>query len=86
MQETADQYRHRILSYLNGRDLIKMQAAAPAKLAKLLKGMPRWGSEAPGAGQMVDRGDRGAPRGCGTRWRLSHSRNPRGARMPGYRF
>jgi DinB family protein len=39
MQETADQYRHRILSYLNGRDLIKMQAAAPAKLAKLLKGV-----------------------------------------------
>jgi DinB superfamily len=39
MQETADQYRQRILSYLNGRDPIKMQAAAPAKLAKLLKGI-----------------------------------------------
>ena len=37
MQETADQYRQRILSYLNGRDPIKMQAAAPAKLARLLK-------------------------------------------------
>jgi hypothetical protein len=39
MQETADQYRQRILSYLNDRDPIKMQAAAPAKLAKLLKGI-----------------------------------------------
>jgi DinB family protein len=39
MQETADQYRQRILSYLNGSDPIKMQAAAPAKLAKLLKGI-----------------------------------------------
>lgn len=39
MQETADQYRQRILSYLNGRDPIKMQAEAPAKLAKLLKGI-----------------------------------------------
>jgi hypothetical protein len=39
MRETADQYRQRILRYLNGRDPIKMQAAAPAKLAKLLKGI-----------------------------------------------
>jgi hypothetical protein len=39
MQETADQYRQRILSYLNDRDPLKMQAAAPAKLAKLLKGI-----------------------------------------------
>jgi hypothetical protein len=39
MQETVDQYRQRILSFLNGRDPTKMQAAAPAKLAKLLKGI-----------------------------------------------
>jgi hypothetical protein len=39
MQETADQYRQRILSFLNDRDPIKMQAAAPAKLARLLKGI-----------------------------------------------
>jgi hypothetical protein len=39
MQETADQYRQRILGYVNDRDPIKMQAAAPAKLAKLLKGI-----------------------------------------------
>ena len=39
MQETADQYRQRILSYLNDRDPIKMQAAAPATLTKLLKGI-----------------------------------------------
>jgi len=39
MQETADQYRQRMFSYLNGRDPVKMQAAAPARLAKLLKGI-----------------------------------------------
>jgi len=39
MQETADQYRQRIISYLDGRDPVKSQAVAPAKLAKLLKGV-----------------------------------------------
>ena len=39
MQETAVQYRHRMFSYLKGRDPVKMQAAAPAKLAKLLQGI-----------------------------------------------
>jgi hypothetical protein len=39
MQETADQYRQRMFSYLNGRDPAKMQAAAPAILAKLLAGV-----------------------------------------------
>src|SRR6266568_1769108 len=38
MQETADQYRQRMFSHLNG-DPAKMQAAAPAKLAKLLAGI-----------------------------------------------
>ena len=37
MQETADQYRQRMFSYLNGGDPLKLQAAAPAKLARLLK-------------------------------------------------
>jgi uncharacterized damage-inducible protein DinB len=39
MQETADQYRKRMFSHVDGRDPLKMQAAAPAKLAKLLKGV-----------------------------------------------
>jgi uncharacterized damage-inducible protein DinB len=39
MTETADQYRKRMLSHLEGRDPLKLQAAAPAKLAKLLKGV-----------------------------------------------
>jgi uncharacterized damage-inducible protein DinB len=39
MQETADQYRKRMLGHLEGRDPLKLQAAAPAKLAKLLKGL-----------------------------------------------
>lgn len=39
MPESADQYRKRMLSHLEGRDPLKLQAAAPAKLAKLLKGV-----------------------------------------------
>jgi uncharacterized damage-inducible protein DinB len=39
MQETVEQYRKRMLSHLEGRDPLKLQAAAPAKLAKLLKGL-----------------------------------------------
>lgn len=39
MQETVEQYRKRMLSHLEGRDPLKLQAAAPAKLAKLLKGV-----------------------------------------------
>jgi hypothetical protein len=39
MQETVEQYRKRMFSHLEGRDPLKLQAAAPAKLAKLLKGV-----------------------------------------------
>jgi hypothetical protein len=39
MQETADQYRQRMFSYVNGRDSMKLQAVAPAKLARLLEGI-----------------------------------------------
>ena len=39
MQETTEQYRKRMLSHMEGRDPLKLQAAAPAKLAKLLKGV-----------------------------------------------
>ena len=39
MQETAEQYRQRLFSYVGGNDPLKLQAAAPAKLARLLKGV-----------------------------------------------
>jgi len=39
MAETAEQYRNRMYSYLKGRDPLKLQAAAPGRLAKLLKGV-----------------------------------------------
>ncbi len=39
MPETAEQYRKRMFSHLEGRDPLKLQAAAPARLAKLLKGV-----------------------------------------------
>ncbi|HXJ18217.1 MAG TPA: DinB family protein [Candidatus Polarisedimenticolia bacterium] len=39
MQETAEQYRERMYSYVDGRDPVKLQTAAPGKLAKLLKGL-----------------------------------------------
>lgn len=37
MQETAEQYRRRMYGYVAGRDPVKLLAAAPTKLAKLLK-------------------------------------------------
>lgn len=37
MAETAEQYKAKIYGFLAGRDPVKLQAAAPAKLAKLLK-------------------------------------------------
>lgn len=39
MQETSQQYTQRMYRYLAGRDPVKLQAAAPAKLTKLLKGV-----------------------------------------------
>jgi DinB superfamily len=39
MQETSEQYKQKIYGYLAGRDPVRMQAAAPAKLARLLKGV-----------------------------------------------
>lgn len=39
MPETSQQYTQRMYAYLAGRDPVKLQAAAPAKLAKLLKGV-----------------------------------------------
>src|SRR6516162_11619422 len=39
MQETAEQYRQRLFSYVSGNDPLKLQAVAPAKLARLLKGV-----------------------------------------------
>lgn len=37
MQETADQYRQRMFSYVGEADPLKLLTAAPAKLAKLIK-------------------------------------------------
>jgi uncharacterized damage-inducible protein DinB len=37
MPETSEQYMRRMDGYVAGRDPVKLQAAAPAKLAKLLK-------------------------------------------------
>ena len=39
MQETAEQYRARMYGHVQGSDPLKLQAAAPARLAKLLKGV-----------------------------------------------
>jgi hypothetical protein len=38
MQETAQQYTQRLLSYAEGKDPLALQQAAPKKLATLLKG------------------------------------------------
>jgi len=39
MQETAEQYRQRMFRFVDGKDPLQLQAAAPARLAKLLKGV-----------------------------------------------
>jgi len=39
MPETAEQYRQRMYSHVEGKDPLKLQAAAPARLGRLLKGV-----------------------------------------------
>jgi DinB superfamily len=39
MPETPEQYRARMLSHLDGKDPLKLQAAAPKKIERLLKGV-----------------------------------------------
>ena len=39
MQETAEQYIHRILGYVEGQDAVKVQRATASKLMKLTQGL-----------------------------------------------
>ncbi|HKQ87103.1 MAG TPA: DinB family protein [Candidatus Acidoferrales bacterium] len=41
MPETVEQYRNRMLSNIEGKNPLKVQAATPQKLARLLKGVPK---------------------------------------------
>jgi uncharacterized damage-inducible protein DinB len=41
MPETVEQYRNRMLSNIPGQDPLKIQAATPQKLVRLLKGVPK---------------------------------------------
>ena len=41
MPETIAEYKTRMLAYQAGKDPLKIQAATPAKLKRLLKGVPR---------------------------------------------
>jgi hypothetical protein len=41
MPETFEQYRNRLLELSKGQNPLKLQAAAPQRLARLLKGVPR---------------------------------------------
>jgi hypothetical protein len=41
MQETVQEYTNRLLSYAEGKDPLRMQQAAPKKLAALVKGKTR---------------------------------------------
>jgi hypothetical protein len=40
MNETTEQYVKRILGYMEGKDPIKVQAATPKKLARIIRGQP----------------------------------------------
>jgi hypothetical protein len=41
MPETFEQYRNRMLAHVKGQDPLRIQAATPQKLARLLKGVPK---------------------------------------------
>ncbi|HEV2731439.1 MAG TPA: DinB family protein, partial [Terriglobales bacterium] len=41
MAETFEEYKNRILGYLGHRDPIRVQRATPARLHRLLRGVPR---------------------------------------------
>jgi len=41
MQETIEQYKQRIMGYTNGQNPLKVQAATPGKIDKLIKGVPK---------------------------------------------
>ena len=41
MQETAEQYKQRLIGYLEGQDPAKVQAATAKRLARLIQGVPR---------------------------------------------
>lgn len=41
MQETPQQYTHRILGYLEGKKPMEILAATPRQIARLIKGAPR---------------------------------------------
>lgn len=40
MPETAEQYRDRLASYVESQDSLKLQSEAPARLARLIEGVP----------------------------------------------
>jgi len=41
MQETVEQYKARILGYIRGKDPLRVQRATAAKIARLIRGVPR---------------------------------------------
>lgn len=41
MPETAEQYRNRMYDFVKGQNPLKIQAATPQKLQRLLKGIPK---------------------------------------------
>jgi hypothetical protein len=41
MQETPQQYTERILSYIQGKEILKVLASTPKQLSSLLKGVPK---------------------------------------------
>jgi hypothetical protein len=56
MAETFDEYRNRILGYLGDRDPISVQRATPARLQRLIRGVPRHVAFAtPRSGKVVHR-------------------------------
>ena len=88
MQETPEQYRHRMFRpRRKAKTRLKLQAAAPRKLERLLKGVPASKlRKRPAPGKWSIARNRGAHRRHGTGRRLSHSlySRPAGAPLQGF--
>ena len=63
MQETPQEYIRRMLALLEGQAPLKIQAATPKKLGRLIGGARREAAQAARPGEMVRRGNPRASRG-----------------------
>src|SRR5882724_10016593 len=87
MQETAQQYTQRLLSYSEGKDALRLQQAAPKKLAALIKGKNKKQLSrrpAPGKWSVAEIAAHLADAEIVIAWRLRHILSSNGAPIQAY--